>query len=158
MGHLGVATEPFRSGEGGQRSCGGAGGAGGAYEMAYKVVSTFVNLLEKHRQNQTSSLLTSASESSFRAIIVRASLCSARNSINCWPLDTMNRILNLYKRSRNEAKKHPYRSREFPHKAVKHLQHQQRAEKHRCCHSACFAYSFTHLIAPRGCEYSKGVL
>ena len=26
------------------------------------------------------------------------------------------------------------------------------------CHSACFAYSFTHLIAPRGCSYSKGVL
>ena len=34
--------------------------------------------------------------------------------------------------------------------------HQQRAEKHRCCHPACFACSFTHLLAPRGGEYSKG--
>ena len=33
---------------------------------------------------------------------------------------------------------------------------EQRAEKHRGCHPACFACSFTHLLAPRGSEYSKG--
>ena len=44
-----------------------------------------------------------------------------RTSVNCWPLDTMNRILNLYKRSRNEAKKHPCLPRKILPEAGKHL-------------------------------------
>ena len=44
MGHLGVAMEPFRSGESGHWSCGGTGGTGGACELMYEVVSTLVNL------------------------------------------------------------------------------------------------------------------
>ena len=47
--------------------------------------------------------------------------CSAHTSVNCWPLDTMNRILNLYKRSRNEAKKHPCLFRKILPEAEQHL-------------------------------------
>ena len=44
-----------------------------------------------------------------------------RTSVNCWPLDTMNRIFNLYKRFRNEAKKHPCLPRKILPEAGKHL-------------------------------------